>query len=97
MLTLRELVAAHAGTGRPLTFEALHQRAVDPATGYQPSANHLWRIATGQAVKVNPPLMAAIAAGLGLDQIVVHQAAAAEYLGMVLPSDTPLPDTTTEQ
>jgi hypothetical protein len=97
VLTLRELVAAHAGTGRPLTFEALHQRAVDPVTGYQPSANHLWRIATGQAVKVNPPLMAAIAAGLGIDLIVVQRAAAVEYLGMVLPSDIPLPDTTTEQ
>lgn len=96
MLTLRELVADQAGSGRPLTFVALHQRAIDPATGYQPSPNHLWRIATGQAVKINPPLIAAIAAGLRLDLIVVQRAAAAEYLGMVFPHDVPVSDITPE-
>jgi hypothetical protein len=89
MRTLRELVATHAGTDRPLTYEALHQRAIDPDTGYQPSANHLWRIATGQTVKINPPLIAAIAAGLGLNLWTVQRAAAAEYLGMALPLDEP--------
>lgn len=81
--TMAQLVAAHAGTGRELTFAALAQRSVDPRTGYQPSPNLLWRIASGEMVKVNPALVRAVTAGLGLPPERIARAAAVQFIGWV--------------
>ncbi|MEV4863217.1 hypothetical protein [Streptomyces ossamyceticus] len=83
--TLAELVSQYAGKGAgrepKLTFEQLSERSVDPDTGYKPSANLLWRIASGHVIKVNPPLVVAIAAGCGVDVRRVRAAAARQFLG----------------
>lgn len=55
--------------------------AVDPSTGYRPSANMLWKVARQKGVKVNPSLVRAIAAGLGLPVERVAAAAAYEFTG----------------
>lgn len=82
MTTLAELVGGHAGTGRALTFQRLHERCIDADTGYQPSPNLLWRIATGQDIKVNPTLIRAIATGLGMELRAVQLAAARQFIGL---------------
>ena len=82
--TLTELVAEHAGTGRRYTFVALSARSIDPATGYQPSPNLLWKVARGADVKVNPALIRAIAAGLGLPIERVAEAATRQFIGFVV-------------
>lgn len=79
--TLAHLVAERAGTGRALTFAALSERSVDPETGYQPSANLLWKISKAMEIKVNPALIRAIAAGLGLPHQRVAAAATRQYIG----------------
>lgn len=88
MTTLAELVEREAGTGRPLTFQQLHERCVDADTGYQPSANLLWRIAVGHEIKVNPPLVRAVAAGLGVDLRTAQLAAAKQYIGLEAPESS---------
>ncbi|MYV64423.1 hypothetical protein GT043_00255 [Streptomyces sp. SID2131] len=65
------------------TFEQLAEKCVDPVTGYRPSANLLWRVARAKGVKVNPELVAAIAAGLELPLARVQAAAAYEFTGFV--------------
>lgn len=84
--TLAGLVSAAVGergkVGGP-TFEQLAERCVDPVTGYRPSANLLWRVARAKGVKVNPELVAAIAAGLELPLPRVQAAAAYEFTGFV--------------
>lgn len=91
--TLAQLVAERAGKrGSSLpTYEQLAERSTDDETGYRPSPNLLWKIGTGQEVKVNPALMRAIAAGLQLPLTRVQAAAARQYLGWqaVDPFDTP--------
>lgn len=80
--TLTQLVADAAGRrGHGLTYDQLSTRSVDPATGYRPSRNLLNRIGTGQDIKINPALIGAIAAGLGLPLHRVQAAAARQYLG----------------
>ena len=83
--TLADLVSERAGKGPgrgpKLTFEQLSDKSVDPVSGYKPSANHLWRISAGHDVKVNPRLVRAIAAGLGVDRTRVLAAAARQFLG----------------
>lgn len=86
--TLTQLVSERAGKDRPLTFEQLAERCIDTESGYQPSANLLWRIASGQSIKVNPELVAAIAAGLELNPQRVAAAAAHQYTGW---APAPLP------
>lgn len=85
--TLSQLVAERAGKASggngKITFVALHERSVDPETGYQPSANLLWKVATDQDVKVHQALVRAIAAGLGLPLARVQAAAAYQYTGYV--------------
>lgn len=89
--TLTQLVSERAGRrdgqGK-LTFEQLAERCIDPKGGYQPSANLLWRIASGQEIKINERLVRAIAAGLGMDDQRVAAAAAHQYTGWV---PAPLP------
>ncbi|WNI15537.1 hypothetical protein [Actinacidiphila sp. ITFR-21] len=80
--TLTQLVADAAGTrGSGLTYEQLSDRSADPETGYRPSRNLLHRIGTAQDVKMNPSLIRAVAAGLGLPLARVQAAAARQYLG----------------
>ncbi|MDX3197857.1 hypothetical protein [Streptomyces scabiei] len=83
--TLADLVGEIAGKGpgrgAKLTFEQLSEKSVDPETGYRPSPNHLWRIAAGHDIKVNPPLVRAIAAGLEHPLVRVRAAAARQFLG----------------
>lgn len=79
--TLTQLVSEQAGKGRKFTFEQLANRSRDPETGYQPSPNLVWKIASGQDVKINPPLVKALAAGLGLPLDRVEDAARRQFIG----------------
>ncbi|MFE0329025.1 hypothetical protein ACFW08_20030 [Streptomyces sp. NPDC058960] len=79
--TLAQLVSARAGKGKDYTFEQLANRSVDPETGYRPSPNLVWKIASGQDVKMNPRLVKALAAGLGLPPKRVADAAHRQFLG----------------
>lgn len=80
--TLTQLVYDVAGTrGSGLTYAQLAARSRDEDTGYQPSANLLHKIGTGQEVKLNERLVRAVAAGLGLPVRRVQAAAARQYLG----------------
>lgn len=81
--TLAELMSERAGkrgSGLP-TWEQVAERAIDPRTGYQPSPNLLWKASAQQGIKINPPLVRAIAAGLGLPLLRVQEAAAREFIG----------------
>jgi hypothetical protein len=78
--TLAQLVAERAGKGRPDTFEELANRSVDPETGYKPSANLVWKISTGENVKINPPLIRALAAGMRLHPDRVGDAAHRQFI-----------------
>lgn len=88
--TLTQLIAERAGkrgSGLP-TFEQLSERSVDPKGSYRPSGNLLWKIASGgQGVKINPPLVRAIAEGLGLSYARVHAAATRQFVGAWEASD----------
>jgi hypothetical protein len=80
--TLTDLVAAVAGTrGRGLTYEQLEEQSVDPKSGYRASRNLLNSIGRGQYVKINPKLVRAVAAGLGLPLVRVAAAAHRQYIG----------------
>ncbi len=79
--TLADLVSEQAGKGKRYTFEQLSIRSVDPETHYKPSPNLLWKVASGQDVKLNPRLVRAIAAGLGLHPDRVADAAHRQFLG----------------
>lgn len=79
--TLAQLVSARAGKGKDYTFEQLANRSVDPESGYKPSPNLVWKIASGQDVKINPPLVKALAAGLGLPPKRVADAAYRQFIG----------------
>lgn len=81
--TLTSLVASAAGKGQKLTYEQLAQRSVDPETGYRPSPNLVWRVGSGESIKVNPELVRALAAGLGLPLERVQAAAAYQFTGFV--------------
>lgn len=86
--TLTQLVATAAGTrGSGLTYDQLVERSVDEETGYRPSRNLLQRIGTGQAVKMNPPLVRAVAAGLGLPLGRVEAAAHRQFIGTYVAVD----------
>lgn len=82
--TLAEIMSERAGKrGSNLpTWEQVAERAVDPRTGYQPSPNLLWRVATGQDVKINRKLVRAIAEGLALPWERVQWAAARQFTGL---------------
>lgn len=77
--TLAQLV--QDGISGGVTYAQLSRRSVDPDSGYRPSANLLWKIGTGRDVKINPPLVAAIAAGLSLSPVRVQAAAAYQFTG----------------
>ncbi|MEV7394897.1 hypothetical protein [Streptomyces sp. NPDC091215] len=79
--TLAQLVSEQAGKGKRYTFEQLANRSVDPESSYKPSPNLVWTISKGQSVKMNPPLVRALAAGLNLPPKRVADAAHRQFLG----------------
>lgn len=79
--TLAQLVSEQAGEGKRYTFKQLANRSVDPESGYSPSPNLVWTIAGGKSVKMNPGLVRALAAGLGLPPQRVADAAHRQFLG----------------
>jgi hypothetical protein len=80
--TLADLINARAGkrSGAPLSFDDLADLSLDEVDNYRPSGSMLWKIARGQPVKINPSLIRAIAAGLGLDIGRVRAAAYRQYI-----------------
>ena len=94
--TLAELMSERAGkrgSGLP-TWEQVGKKAVDSVTGYRPSPNLLWKVASGQDVKINPPLVRAIAAAFSLPLDRVQLAAARQFIGLEVddPFGTPAGD-----
>lgn len=79
--TLAQLVSEQAGEGKRYTFKELANRSVDPESGYSPSPNLVWTIASGKSVKLNKELVRALAAGLGLPPQRVADAAHRQFLG----------------
>lgn len=82
--TLAELMSERAGKRGTLlpTWEQVAADAIDPVTGYQPSPNLLWKVASGQDVKINRKLVRAIAAAFGLPPRRVQLAAARQFVGL---------------
>lgn len=81
--TLAELIADAAGArGSGMTYAELSERSIDRDTGYRPSANLLNRIARGESVKLNPPLIRAIIEGLRLPAERVEAAAHRQFIGL---------------
>lgn len=96
--TLTQLVSAAAGKGKPRTFEQLATLSVDPETGYSPSPNLVWKVASGAEVKINPKLVRALAAGLALPPDRVAEAARRQFIdgwtSSPAPVDMPADDDT---
>ncbi|MFG2670811.1 hypothetical protein [Streptomyces sp. NPDC048445] len=94
--TLADLMSERAGKrGTTLpTWEQVAVKAVDPVTGYQPSPNLLWKVASGQDVKINRKLVRAIAEAFALPLERVQIAAARQFIGLDVddPWDTPVGD-----
>ncbi|MFD9764766.1 hypothetical protein ACFWXI_14690 [[Kitasatospora] papulosa] len=88
---LTRLVQEHVGDGRALTIRAFAKQAIDPETGTGLSKSTVGNLVQGHSIKVNPVIVRAIAAGLGVGEAVVQIAAMAQYLGVVVddPFDTP--------
>jgi hypothetical protein len=81
---LTELVQQHVGTHTgpdKMSVAAFAQRAVDPASGYQPSNGLVGKIVRGQSYTVTPQLIGAIAVGLGLPRDIVAAAAHLQLIG----------------
>lgn len=94
--TLAELMSERAGkrgSGLP-TWEQISEKAIDPKTGYQPSANLLWKVSAGHDVKINRKLVRAIAQAFSLPWERVQMAAARQFTGLDLddPFDFPVGD-----
>lgn len=81
--TLTDLVAARVGPGSAMTYRKFEERAIDPASGHKPSLGVLWKIAKGERVIIDPELVRAVAAGIGLPEERVQAAAAYQYTGLV--------------
>lgn len=81
--TLTDLVAERVGEGRGMTYRQFEERAVDRKTGRRPSRDVLWKISKGKPVKVDPAIVGAVAAGLGLPENRVRAAAAYQYTGLI--------------
>lgn len=79
--TLTQLLRERVGDGRQYTYRSFLERAIDPETQYTPSRNTVWKVVHGQEVKVNPPLIRALAAGMGLRLERVQNAAIRQYIG----------------
>lgn len=82
--TLTDLVAARVGPGRDMTYRKFTELAIDPKTKHHPSRDVLWKISKNKPVKVDPAIVRAVAAGLGLPEGRVMAAAAYQYTGLVV-------------
>jgi hypothetical protein len=81
---LTELVQQHVGTHtgpEKMSVATFCEKAVDPDTGYRPSNGLIGNIVAGQSYKINPRLIGAIAAGLGMSREVVGAAAHLQLIG----------------
>lgn len=81
---LTELVQQHVGTHtgpEKMSVAAFCKRAVDPDTKYRPSNGLIGNIVAGQSYGINPKLIGAIAAGLGMPREVVAAAAHLQLIG----------------
>jgi hypothetical protein len=81
--TLTDLVAARVGPGTAMTYRKFEERAIDPVSGHKPSLGVLWKVAKGERVIIDPELVRAVAAGIGLPEERVQAAAAYQYTGLV--------------
>lgn len=81
--TLADLINAKAGkrSGSPMSFDDLSKVSIDEESGYRPSGSMLWKIANHQGLKVNPELVRALTAGLGLPPARVEAAAHRQFIG----------------
>jgi transglutaminase-like putative cysteine protease len=88
---LTRLVQEHVGRGRRLTFRAFEDQAVDPLTGYRISKSTAQELTRGHQIKITPPVLRAIAAGIGEDPARVRAAAIRQYIGIEVtdPFQTP--------
>ncbi|MEV0438990.1 hypothetical protein AB0I84_07800 [Streptomyces spectabilis] len=77
-----------------MTYRKLADRMTDPVTGYVISPSTVFKVTKGQAIRIEPKVIRAFAAGLGLPLRTVQLAAAAEYVGLV--ADDPLRASTDE-
>jgi len=87
---LTRLVQQHVGPGRPITIRAFAAAAVDPTSKERLSKSTVGNLVQGHAIKVNPRVVGAIAAGLRLPLATVQAAAMEQYIGVVVddPFDT---------
>ena len=88
---LTRLVQEHVGDGKPITIRAFAEQAVDPETGTTISKSTAGNLVQGHIIKIDPGVLGAIAAGLGVPLAEVQAAAMAQYMGIVVddPFDTP--------
>jgi hypothetical protein len=70
------------------SYRELAENGVDPRSGFRVAHSLLWRIGKGEAVKLHPPLVRAIAAAIGRAEREVQLAAAQQVVGLV--ADDPL-------
>ncbi|MEU5424007.1 hypothetical protein AB0H73_00125 [Streptomyces olivoreticuli] len=66
-----------------MTYRKLAELAVDPKTGTQVGHSTIWRIAHEAPIKIDPAVVRAIAAAVGLPDREVQIAAAQEFVGLV--------------
>lgn len=78
---LTELVKMHVGLGRRLSTREFARIAVDPVTGWSPSKSLVGKIINDEGYDITPPLVSAIAVGLGLDREVAAAAAHFQIIG----------------
>ncbi|GLW53943.1 hypothetical protein [Kitasatospora phosalacinea] len=72
-----------AVAGEGMTYRLLAEKAIDPQTQQALTHNTLWKIAHGEAVKISPWIVRAVAAAVGKSEREVQLAAAEQYIGLV--------------
>lgn len=78
---LTELVSQHVGAGKRWSTRDFSEVAVDSETGWAPSKSLIGKIIHGQNYTINPKLVSALAAGLGMPREVVAAAAHFQVIG----------------
>ncbi|WP_326811690.1 hypothetical protein [Streptomyces scopuliridis] len=78
---LTELVQQHVGIGKRWSTRDFSEIAVDPDSGWSPSKSLVGKIIAGNGYTITPPLVSALAVGLGLPREVVAAAAHFQVIG----------------
>lgn len=78
--TLTDLLRERVSVPGGLTFRQLYDRALDPDEHYRPSTRILHNLREGGNVRLNPKLLRALAAGLGLPLERVQRAAFNQFI-----------------